>query len=92
MSAAIPGGSQQQESRMAILDALLAIFDGCFGSLEVLTFLFDIAAVYVGVSTMQKRNRAKQHALKKPSWTPFVALLIFAIFFTALTVYKYTKQ
>ena len=76
---------------MEFIAALLALFDGCFGFLEIATLFLDGAAVYRGIKTYRKRQRAEHHALRKPSWLPFIVLLVLAVLFTALLVCKYTR-
>ena len=71
---------------------IFELLQGCMCFLEVMTLFFDGTAAYSGIKTYQKRKKAAEHhALKKPSWIPFVVLLVFAIGFTALTVYKYVR-
>ena len=77
---------------MEFVDGFILMADGCFCFLEFATLFFDSAAVYSGVKTYQKHKKAKEHALRKPSWTPFVLLFILGVVFTALTVYKYLKH
>ena len=82
---------------MQFLEGIVRALDGCVGLLEVLTLLFTVAAVYLGVTTFQKQKHvaekiAHQHAktpLKKPSWWPFGVLLVLALLFGALTFFKY---
>lgn len=82
---------------MQFLEGIVRALDGCVGLLEVLTLLFMVTAVYLGVKTSQKQKHfaeklAHHHAkapLKKPSWWPFGILLGLAILFVALTVFKY---
>ncbi len=82
---------------MAFLDYIVIALGGCAGLLEVLTLLFDAAAVYVGVKTLQRHKRvaaklAQVHgraAIKKPTWWPVVILGVCALIFTVLTAWKY---
>lgn len=81
---------------MEFLDSLVKAFDGCVGLLEVLTIGLDFTAVYLGVTRYQKHKHVveklshdpKAH-VKKPTWTPVIVLAVFAIAFTALTIWKY---
>jgi hypothetical protein len=84
---------------MDFLEGLTRAFDGCFGLLEVLTIFLDAVAVYLGVKTYQKDRHvaeklSHQHGktpIKKPSWWPFAILLVLALAFTALTVFKWAR-
>jgi hypothetical protein len=80
---------------MRFLDALVNLFSGCVGLLEVLTVFLDIAAVYLGVKTYQKHKRAAEKLahhtkapVKKPTWWPVAVLGVLALAFTALTAWK----
>jgi hypothetical protein len=85
---------------MDFLDGLIRGFDGCFGLLEVLTLFLDAAVIYLGVKTYQKDRHvaekwSHQHgktSIKKPSWWPFATLLVLALAFTALTLFKWTRM
>jgi hypothetical protein len=82
---------------MSFLEGIVRVLDGCFGFLEVLTLLLDVATIYLGVRTYKKQHQvaeklAHHHAkapLKKPTWWPVVILGVFAVLATALTAFKY---
>ena len=84
---------------LAFLEVLLPMFDGCMCFLEMATLFIDGSAAYNGIKTFKNRKKiadkaAHQHGgppLHKPSWWPFVILLVVGLGFTALTVYKYTR-
>ncbi|MBI3821436.1 MAG: hypothetical protein HY289_02025 [Planctomycetes bacterium] len=83
---------------MQFLETIVRMFDGCVGLLEVLTILFDAAAIYLGFNTYQKHQRAVtksvhdhgKSAHKKPHWWPAAVLIVFALAFTTLTICKWT--
>ena len=82
---------------MQFLEGLVRALDGCAGFLEVVTILFTVAAIYLGITTAQKQKHtaeklAHHHSkapLKKPTWWPFGVVVTLAVLFVALTVFKY---
>jgi hypothetical protein len=83
---------------MEIFEALVLLFDGCMCFLELATLFSGGTTAYTGVRTYKKRKAIDAKAaaqpgaaLRKPSWWPFVLLLMIAVGFTALTLYKYSR-
>ena len=84
---------------MTFLDTLIRAFDGCTGLLEVMTILLDFAAIAVGVRTFRRHQHAaeklardpKAH-VKKAAWGPVAVLGVLAVLFTALTIYKVSRN
>jgi hypothetical protein len=76
---------------MEIFEALVGLSEGCMCFLEFATLFLDGTTLYSGIQTYEKNKRAKEHDRKGPSWTPFIVLLVLAIFFTALMAFKYFR-
>jgi hypothetical protein len=81
---------------MAFMEYLIRTFGICEGSLEVLALILDVAAYFVGTTTLKKRGHAEEKLshdprahIKKPSWWPFAILLGCGIAFTGLVVCKW---
>ncbi len=74
---------------LALLEALVPLFDGCMCFLELATLFSSGTATYSGVKTF--KNRKEKPELKRPSVWPFVILTTIAVGFTVLLVVKYTR-
>lgn len=82
-----------------LLAALAHLGDACVCFLEMATFFVDGSAAYKGVKTLRERKKIaekEEHRhggkpLKKPSWWPFIILLVLGIGLTTLMIYKYTR-
>lgn len=83
---------------LELLFGLVQFLDVCACFLEVVTVGANGTAAYNGVRTYQKRKKLGEQAahdhgppLRKPSWWPFVILLIVSIGFTTLLFVKYAR-
>jgi len=82
---------------MEILEFLIAGPEFCGCMLEMITAAVDIAAA-VKTQRVRQRYRDRKEAIAageapppQPSWFPWIALVVAAVFFTVLLLWKWLR-